>query len=64
LVPGFEHVPYLLGCHHIKYVVVWGRTECEDQLEVGLLVILAPVKVSVGIHSWVRSGGSAVNHVL
>ena len=63
MVPGFEHVPYLLGCRCVEYVVVWGRTKCEDQLEVGLLVMPTLVKVSLGICGWVRSRGSAIDYV-
>jgi hypothetical protein len=44
-------------------MVVWSRAEREDELEVGLLVTPAPIEVSLGVRSGVRSGGCTVDHV-
>jgi hypothetical protein len=44
-------------------MIVRSRAECENKLEVSLLVASAPIKVGLGVRSRVRGGGCTVNHV-
>jgi hypothetical protein len=53
----------VLLSHRVEHMVVWSRAEHEDELEVGLLVMPAPIEVSLGIRSRVRSRGCTVDHI-
>jgi hypothetical protein len=64
LVLSLEQVLNIFGGLCIENVVVRGMAKGENELEVGLLIILAPLLIGCGIYIGIGRGGSAVNNVL